>query len=297
MITSELFEQLFPSKGLNRKKYNLVAERQLLIEALNRYLPLYEIDTHKRIAAFLGCCGIETDYFRTTEEYASGAAYEGRKDLGNTQKGDGRRFKGRGLGQTTGRDNYTALTQSVGKALKMDFVAHPELLNIVPIAVESACFFWKAHNLSQYADELEWKTLNAIWNRGPRNKHKTPLHWDKRNALTLKCFKLIPTDITFKQPKNSPKPIKVTERMEEGLMQAADLARGPAGRTAAVKLSTRICPPLATAWATTTGKVFLTLAAVIAAAGIVYAAYLYRKQIQVGWETVKLFVRKKVGLS
>jgi hypothetical protein len=65
----------------------------------------------------------ESDRFRTMEEYASGAAYEGRQTLGNSQPGDGRRFKGRGFVQVTGRRNYTDWSRRLG----IDLVGDPAL--------------------------------------------------------------------------------------------------------------------------------------------------------------------------
>lgn len=76
----------------------------------------------KDVAMFVAQCAHESDHFRTTVEYASGAAYEGRKDLGNTESGDGRKFKGRGYIQLTGRANYAKASAYFG----VDFLEHPE---------------------------------------------------------------------------------------------------------------------------------------------------------------------------
>jgi predicted chitinase len=193
MITKQLLDRLFPITGLDPRKYNLVRDRARLLDALNRILPKYSIDNYLRLSAFFGNCGIETDYFKTTIEYASGDAYEGREDLGNTQPGDGRRFKGRGLTQTTGRFNYKAVQKAIGAALGVDLMKTPELLGDVDIAVESACIFWNSHNLNAYADRGEFKQLSGIVNRGSPNK--TPLQWPKRFDLYEKCLRLIPNDI------------------------------------------------------------------------------------------------------
>ena len=82
----------------------------------------------KDVAMFVAQCAHESDHFRTTVEYASGAAYEGRKDLGNTEPGDGRKFKGRGYIQLTGRSNYgkAGIYFGVDFLKNSEWVAEPE---------------------------------------------------------------------------------------------------------------------------------------------------------------------------
>lgn len=214
MITRQLFDRLFPTKGLDPRKYNLVRERAALVDALNRLLPKYGIDNYLRICAFLGNCGIETDYFKTTVEYASGDDYDTRTDLGNTKAvdGDGRKYKGRDLTQTTGKFNYFRATVRFVKKLTgfdytqdykkliaeadrlgVNFIDHPEKLAEVETAVESACIFWDDHNLNAYADRGKFRELSGIVNRG--DERLTPLHWPKRNELYSKCRRYIPRDI------------------------------------------------------------------------------------------------------
>src|SRR4030095_6570556 len=92
-------------------------------DTLAGVLETYEISTRLRVPHSRAQVAHESDGLCTTEEYASGAAYEGRRDLGNTQPGDGRRFKGRGLIQLTGRANYHAL----GGKLGVDLENNPEM--------------------------------------------------------------------------------------------------------------------------------------------------------------------------
>ncbi|MCD9186741.1 MAG: hypothetical protein LUM44_09925 [Pyrinomonadaceae bacterium] len=187
MITSTHLAKIFP--GTSK------AQRDRFLPALNKFLPLYGIHSLKRVCAFLATGGVETDYLRTTTEYASGKAYEGREDLGNTQKGDGRKFKGRGFFQTTGRYNFGRVNKRLGKKLGIDFLAFPERLSEIEIAVESACIFWEENELAKYADAGNFKAFSAVVNCG--NPKKKPNHWAKRNTCYAQCLNVIPKDFSF----------------------------------------------------------------------------------------------------
>jgi putative chitinase len=133
----------------------------------------FDIDTPRRQAAFLANIAHESGSLRYVEEIASGDAYEGRKDLGNTQPGDGRRFKGRGLPQITGRDNY----RDCGEALGLDLIANPELLEQSLPAARSAGWFWKTRSLGLIADADKFGSVCRIWNGGYNGLDDRIIHW------------------------------------------------------------------------------------------------------------------------
>jgi putative chitinase len=127
---------------------------------INETCEKYQINTPIRQLCFLAQVGHESGSLFFTEELASGAAYEGRKVLGNTQPGDGVRFKGRGLIQITGRSNYKA----VGDALGIDFIKSPVLLGGKNVnkctqeqlknAAMSAGWYWNSRKLNAVADTI-----------------------------------------------------------------------------------------------------------------------------------------------
>lgn len=120
-----------------------------LAKVLNRTCLAFGINTVTRQGHFLAQLIHESGAFRYTKEIASGEAYEGRIDLGNTEPGDGVRFKGRGYIQLTGRDNYTKYSLAVGE----DFIENPDKLSVLPHAALSAGWFWKTRGLNELADE------------------------------------------------------------------------------------------------------------------------------------------------
>ena len=167
-------------------------------DALEVILPKYGITTERRVAHFLSQCAHESNNFRSLEEnlnYSAkalravfgryfGAAPKRDADeyhrkpemianyvymdefrkykMGNVNEGDGWRFRGRGLKQLTGRENYTAFGKSVGMTAEeaAEYVATPKG------AVESACWFWDSRNLNDIADGDDVKRMTKKINGG-----------------------------------------------------------------------------------------------------------------------------------
>lgn len=128
------------------------------VAPLNAAMHEFHINSPIRQAAFIAQIAHESGELRYVKEIASGAAYEGRKDLGNTQPGDGMRYKGRGLIQITGRNNYL----ECGKALGVDLITNPELLETNDFACRSAAWFWASRGLNDLADKGD---INRICRR------------------------------------------------------------------------------------------------------------------------------------
>jgi putative chitinase len=125
-------------------------------------LESFDITSRLRIAHFLGQTCEESAGYRTTEEFASGKEYEGRKDLGNTEKGDGPRYKGRGLLQLTGRANYG----EYGKALGVDLVNNPTVAGQPALSLKIACEYWKLHNINADCDRDDIQAVTRKVNGG-----------------------------------------------------------------------------------------------------------------------------------
>ena len=135
---------------------------QELALAANVHCPAHGIDTPLRIAHFLAQVAHESDGFRAMEEYASGVAYEGRRDLDNSEPGDGQRFKGRGPIQCTGRANY----RRYGRLFGIDLERHPELLSTPSLGLLAACAYWQANGLNALADRDDLATITKRINGG-----------------------------------------------------------------------------------------------------------------------------------
>ena len=182
-LTKEQLKQLLPKNPYIDYWYN----------ALSQLLPDYEINTPKRIAAFIAQCSHESGGFTALEEnlnykaeslmrvwpryfpdmataqrYAhnqeaiANRIYANRMGNGDESSGDGFRYCGRGLIQLTGKDNYTRYAQSTEQSVE-DASEH---LTTFEVCVPSACWFWEANNLNQYADSGDIVTMTKRINGG-----------------------------------------------------------------------------------------------------------------------------------
>src|SRR5277367_771629 len=133
-----------------------------LADAMPQLVNRFDINSTVRQQHFLAQVAHESDHFQTTREYASGKAYEGRKDLGNTQKGDGERFRGRGLIQLTGRFNY----EKASKALGEPYVDDPALVEKFPAAAIVSGWWWKSNGCNELSDRDDVKVVTKRVNGG-----------------------------------------------------------------------------------------------------------------------------------
>ena len=136
-------------------------------------------------AMFIAQTAHESDGYVYTKEIASGEAYEGREDLGNTSPGDGVKYKGRGYIQVTGKVNYIALMMDAC----IDCVEHPEILEEHNLAALSAAWFWKTHNCTELCgtgtDEDFVKVTRRI-NGGENGLDSRRAYWARaKEALGL----------------------------------------------------------------------------------------------------------------
>ncbi len=138
-------------------------------------------DNPLRLAHFLAQVAHESGGFRYMEEIASGQAYEGRADLGNTQAGDGKRYKGRGPIQLTGRANYRLF----GRDLGIDFEQHPEIVAFPSIGMMVACRYWTMRGLNELADADDVLAITRRVNGGTNGLDDRKAYLAKAKDLLL----------------------------------------------------------------------------------------------------------------
>lgn len=194
MITKEMLKKLAPSAN--------DAIITHLAQHLDEQLAKYDIGNYLRICHFLAQAAHESAGFKVLEEYASGAAYEGREDLGNVRPGDGKRYKGRGIFQLTGRANYRVMGQKLG----VDLEGNPALASDPMISIKTACEYWNSRKLSVYADLDDVRTITKRINGGYNG-------FEDRKLYLQRVKTIIPRDVklsTVKSPE-APKPLDTSQ--------------------------------------------------------------------------------------
>ncbi len=154
MVTDDELRQIMTNCSAQKRAAYLPFIQQAMQE--------FGITTYLREAAFLAQLAHESGELRFMEEIASGAAYEGRRDLGNTQPGDGRRYKGRGPIQLTGRANY----KKFGDLLGLDLINNPTMAATPEVGFRIAGLFWKSRGLNELADQQDFRTITKRINGG-----------------------------------------------------------------------------------------------------------------------------------
>ncbi|WP_375672106.1 MULTISPECIES: glycoside hydrolase family 19 protein [unclassified Bartonella] len=164
-IDASFLHRLAPKLAHHARQDFIIVE---MARVLPKALSYGALTTPLRIAHFLSQCAHESDGFFTLREYASGRAYEGRRDLGNVNPGDGVRFKGRGLIQLTGRNNYRRFTKfwRLVDEQAVDCEAFPEMVERFPAALWSAVWFWQMKGLNRLADQDDLLRITRAINGG-----------------------------------------------------------------------------------------------------------------------------------
>lgn len=187
LITLEQLKKIYRNGNIEKLK--------LYVEAFNVVFPKFEINTPKRIAAFLGQVAVESGELKYDKELPSrwnkknpkdpnepiGSLYENRKLLGNNKPGDGPKYIGRGILQLTGRANYTDMS----KKLNRDLVNNPDTASDPVISVEIACQYFKDRKLLGFAD---------AWNLAEITKRvngTAMLHHTQRVAYSEAALKVL----------------------------------------------------------------------------------------------------------
>lgn len=153
------------------------------LEPLNVAMADADITTPARLAMWLAQIAHESGELRYTEEIASGSAYEYRRDLGNVNPGDGRKYKGRGLLQITGRANYAECSRWMAGSDVL-LIDNPELLATDPLfAAKSAAWFWVTRALNPLADRADVALVSRRINGGSNGLAERVRYYDRARLV------------------------------------------------------------------------------------------------------------------
>lgn len=135
---------------------------EAVLQSIYTLFPKYEITNEKRIAAFLAQAAHETGGFQWFTEQGDKHYFDkyephtplGKK-LGNTEAGDGFKYRGRGIFQLTGRSNYKRYSELLG----IDLLKNPDEASKPAVACHIACEYWKQNKLNALADKDDMRGI------------------------------------------------------------------------------------------------------------------------------------------
>lgn len=180
-ITAQQLLQILP---------NASAKAGVFVSTLNASMGKYAIVTRQRMAAFIAQIGHESGQLRYVRELG-GDAYLAKYDtgrlaqrLGNTPEadGDGQKYRGRGLIQVTGRDNYEACSEALFGDSRL--LVTPELLEQPVYASMSAGWFWQSRGLNTLADQGDFEKITRRINGGLNG-------WEDRQKLYRRALEVL----------------------------------------------------------------------------------------------------------
>ncbi|HPE52962.1 MAG TPA: M15 family metallopeptidase [Mesotoga prima] len=168
-----------------------------LLPAVSEALAACDCTTVPRIAMWMAQIGHESAGLKYMEEIASGEAYEGRSDLGNHKPGDGKRYKGRGPIQITGRHNYTKVSEWAFKngytTYKNFFVEHPEKLSDSEYGFLGVVWYWTVArpHINQLCDNGDLSGVTQAINGGYNGLEDRRNRWNKAKGMGDKLLSLV----------------------------------------------------------------------------------------------------------
>lgn len=143
--------------------YKNTTTDELAYDAVVAALSEQGILTDLTLIGALATCRVEVGRaFRPIREVASGQAYEMRRDLGNTRRGDGVKYKGRGLIQLTGKANYAYY----GDKLGLDLLNNPDIALDINVSAKILALYFKDRKVNVACDSGQWTKVRRLVNGG-----------------------------------------------------------------------------------------------------------------------------------
>ena len=209
MLTLAQLLEIMPNAGKDRAAQFLSHINSAMLE--------FSITTPARQAAFLAQIAHESGSLRYVREIADGSAYDTRADLGNTraeavrlarQDGTtpGRMYRGRGLIQITGYDNYRACSQGLLNDPDM-LPQHPDMLEMPTLAVRSAAWYWDSRSLNSFADAGQFEAITRKINGGMNGQADRLAHYERAKRVLADGGPAV-APAPFPQPNQKPEMIK-----------------------------------------------------------------------------------------